>query len=255
MLILASDKIPGLISANLRPMDFDLIQYRHVLKAMDNLDEIDPACIIISTDDFPRHWKALVQFVRCERSKERCPIILLKETDFSQEEASKAFFIGTSSIIAGDLSRSPVMDRLQGILERYLDILDKRKARRYRAGAWTRFGFYLAHPVSKVIITTTVKTLSSTGISLEPDNPGLTEDLAKGVELHECSLRVGNDIISPICRLLRKKPDMAMEFIFLSKVEQIILDNYLESIPLQEAKTPYTPPSVLDSPQTAGQRH
>jgi hypothetical protein len=237
MLILASDEIPGLISANIRPLGFDLIQYRHVLKAMDNLDEIDPAGIIISADDFPRHWKALVQFVRCERSKEQCPIILLKETDFSLEEASKAFFIGISSIITGSLSRSTVMDRLQNILERYMDIPDKRKARRYRAGAWTRFGFYMAHPVNKVIITTVVKTLSSIGISLEPDNPNLTANLPKGAELHECSLRVGDDIISPICRLIRTHPDMSMEFIFLSKMEQIILDKYLESIPLQVLKT------------------
>jgi hypothetical protein len=237
MLILGSDEIPGLISANIKPLGFELIRYRHVLKAMDNLDEIDPSCIILSADDFPRHWNVLVQFVRYERSKEQCPIILLKEDDFSLEEASKAFFTGVSGIVSGDLNRSGVMDQLQSILERYLEIPDKRKARRYHAEPWTRFGFCMAHPVGKTIVTAAVKTLSSSGISLEPDNPSLTATLTEGTELRECSLRVGDDIISPICRLIRKQPDMSMEFIFLDKIEQIILDNYLESIPLQEAKS------------------
>jgi hypothetical protein len=236
MLILGSDEIPGLISANIKPLGFELIRYRHVLKAMDNIDEIDPACIIVSAGDFPRHWKVLVQFVRYERSKDQCPVILLKENNFSLEEASKAFFIGVSGIVSGDLNRSGVMDHLQSILERYLDIPDKRAARRYHAEPWTRFGFCMAHPAGKAIITTTVKTLSAVGVSVEPDNPALVANLAEGAELSECSLRVGSDIISPICRLIRKKPDVSMEFIFLDKVEQIILDNYLESIPLQEAK-------------------
>jgi hypothetical protein len=236
MLILASDEIPDLISENIKLPGVEMIQYRHVLKAMDNIDEIDPACIIISARDFPRHWKTLVQFVRSERSKEQCPIILLKEGDLPLEEASKAFFIGISSIVCDDLGRSPVMDRFLGIMERYLQIPNKRKARRYRAEPWTRFGFCMAHPVSKAIITTTVKTFSATGISFEPDHPSLVANLVEGMELYECSLRVGNDIISPICRLIRKQPDMSLEFIFLSRAEQSIMDSYLGNIPLLGAK-------------------
>jgi hypothetical protein len=94
----------------------------------------------------------------------------------------------------------------------------------------------MANPAGKIIITTTVKTLSSTGISVEPENPALTANLAEGMEIPECSLRVGDDIISPVCRLIRKQPDLSMEFIFLNKLEQIILDNYIESIPLEEAR-------------------
>jgi hypothetical protein len=238
MLILGSDEIPGLISDHLKPLGFEVIRYRHVLKAMDNLDEIDPACIIIGAGDFPRHWKTLVQFVRYERTKEQCPVILLKKDDFPLEEASKAFFIGVSGIVSGDPGNPCVMEQLQNILERYLDIPDKRRSRRYHARPWTRFGFCMAHPAGKTIVTAAVITLSSSGVSLKPDNPALTANLAPGTELRECSLRVGDDIISPVCRLIRKQPDMSMEFVFPDKVEQIILDNYLESLPLREAKIP-----------------
>jgi hypothetical protein len=236
MLILGSDEILGLVSANIKPLGFEMIRYRYVLKAMDNLDEIDPACIIISARDFPRHWKVLAQFVRYERSREECPIVLLKGDNFSLEEASKAFLIGVSGIVSDELSRPREMDQLQSILERYMDIPDKRKSRRYRAEPWTRFGFCMANPAGKIIITTTVKTLSSTGISVEPENPALAANLTEGTEIPECSLRIGDDIISPICRLIRKQSDLSMEFIFMNKVEQIILDSYIESIPLEEAR-------------------
>jgi hypothetical protein len=231
MLILGSDEIPGLIEAYIKPLGFDLIRYCHVLKAMDNIDEIDPACIIISAGDFPRHWKALIQFVRYERSKEQCPVILLTGSGFSLEEASGAFFAGISGIVSGDLSRPGIIEQLQNLLKRCLEISDKRKTRRYRAEPWTRLGFCMVHPAGKAIVTTAVKTLSSTGISLKPDNPRMTADMIEGAELAECSLRVGEDIISPICRLIRKQPDLSLEFVFLDKVEQIILDSYLESIP------------------------
>ncbi|MDR0387818.1 MAG: PilZ domain-containing protein [Treponema sp.] len=236
MLVLGSDEIPGVIEANIKPLGLDLIRYRHVLKAMDNIDEIDPAGIIISADDFPRHWKALIQFVRYERSGERCPVILLTGENFSLEEASQAFCTGISGIVSGSLNRPDTMNQLQNLLKRRLAIRDNRKARRYRAEPWTRLGFYMVHPVRKAIVTTAVKTLSSTGVLLEPDNPGMTADLADGTVLAECSLRVGDDIISPVCRLIRRQPGLSMQFVSLDKVEQIILESYLENIPLQEAK-------------------
>jgi hypothetical protein len=248
MLILGSDEIPGLIEANTKPLGLDLIRYRYVLKAMDNIDEIDPACIIISAGDFPRHWKALIQFIRYERSKEQCPVILLTGDGFSLEEASGAFFAGISGIVSGDLNRSGTMEQLQSLLKRCLEIPDKRKSRRYRAEPWTRLGFCMVHPAGKAIITAAIKTLSSSGISLEPDNPGMTADLAEGTEIAECSLRVGDGIISPVCRLVRNtgiasyaaiagNASVALEFVSLDKVERLILDSYLESIPLQEIKT------------------
>jgi hypothetical protein len=236
MLILGSDEILNTMSVNIKPLGFEFIRYRHALKAMDNIDEIDPSAIIISARDFPRHWKVLTQFVRSERSKTQCPIILLKGDDFSLEEASKAFFIGVSGIVSCDLGRPREMGNLQSILKRYLEIPDKRKARRYHAEPWTRFGFCMTNPLGKVVILTTVKTLSSAGISVKPENPALTANLTEGMVLPECSLRIGDDIISPVCRLVRKQPDLSMEFVFMDKVEQIILDSYLESIPLEETK-------------------
>lgn len=233
LLILGSDECFEVLSQNIKPLGFDLIRYRHVLKAMDNIDEIDPAGIVISARDFPRHWKILVQFVRVERSKEVCPIILLTGAFFSADDGAKAFHIGVNGLVPEDL-RGDEIARLQSILERYIMVDNKRKARRYRPGARSRFGFCAANPLDRAIITGRVETISTTGLSFMPDTPDLLENIPGGEELSECSLRVGDSILSPVCRIIRREPALSLEFIFLPGEEQIRLESYLEDLPLRE---------------------
>jgi DNA-binding response OmpR family regulator len=236
LLILGSDEASEILTRNIRPLGFDLIRYHHVLKAMDNIDEIDPAGIIISAQDFPRHWKIMVQFVRAERSREVCPIVLLTGTLFPLEDAAKAFQAGVNGIVREELDRRAELERLQHIMERYFLVEDKRKARRCHQEDWTNFGLCIANPLDKAIITGTVETISATGISFLPDEPALLENIPGGEELSECSLRVGNSILSPICRIIRREPALSLEFAFLSGEDQIRLESYLDDLPRRETK-------------------
>jgi len=131
LLVLGSDDTHNLISLYVKPLGFELIRYGHVLKAMDNIDEIDPSAVIISARDFPRHWKIMVQFIRSERSKDVCPIILLKGENFSLEEASKASFLGVSGLVTEALENPSEVSRLQGILGRYMPVDEKRQNHRF----------------------------------------------------------------------------------------------------------------------------
>ncbi|GHU08011.1 hypothetical protein FACS1894151_03230 [Spirochaetia bacterium] len=237
LLVLGSDETVNSINQNIKPLGFELIRYQQVLKAMDNIDEIDPSAIIISATDFPRHWKVMVQFIRSERVKEVCPIILLKGERFQLEEASKAFYIGVTGIVSEELEDPKELERLQSLLSRYLQIEDKRKSRRFHVEERNRFGFCMVHPDTKSLLTGTVKTISSTGVSFHPDNSKAIEAIPEGQEISECSLRVGSDIIDPICRMIRRGAETSLEFIFLSHLEQIILDDYLETLPMQEIKS------------------
>ncbi|MDR2184701.1 MAG: PilZ domain-containing protein, partial [Treponema sp.] len=90
--------------------------------------------------------------------------------------------------------------------------------------------------VNRSLITGPVKTISASGISLQPEATLALDALTENMEISECSLRIGDDFITPICRVVRTKPDMSMEFIFLPDVDRILLDNYLEALPLQELK-------------------
>jgi hypothetical protein len=234
LLIFGSDEILSLVSENIIPLGFDLIRYQQVLKAMDNIEEIDPAAIIISAEDFPRHWKTLAQFVRSNHSKSACPIILLNGPAFSVEDASKAFSLGVSGIVSCDLSRHSVMNQLQQILHRYVELEDKRRDNRFHIAGSREVGICAVNPLIKSLITGQVQTISFSGLSFIPNGAVPLYYLEENMELSECSLRIGEDFITPICRVVRAGSELSLEFIFLPDVDRILLDNYLEALPLQE---------------------
>jgi hypothetical protein len=232
LLVLNSDDIYNFISFNVNPLGFDLIRYFHILKAMDNIDEIDPRAIIISARDFPRHWKIMLQFVRAQRSKEDCPVIILTGENFSMEERSMASFLGVSGIVTDAMDDPVEMDRLQAILGRFLPVNEKRRSRRIRVEPEYMFGFLFVHPKDGAIVTGVIRDISSGGLSFLPDNPSFMGSIGLNTELKECSLRAGDSILSPMCRLARTGRIVSMEFISLSEEEQAALDSYLAHIPL-----------------------
>jgi hypothetical protein len=97
----------------------EIIHYSQALKAMDNIEEIDPGAIIISARDFPRHWKAIVQFARQDRSRKTCPIIVLHGDSFTGEDADKAYIIGVNAVAPESLPPEEKAARIRGILNRY----------------------------------------------------------------------------------------------------------------------------------------
>lgn len=64
-----------------------VLQYRHPLKALDNLAEIEPDIILWSQDDFPRHWGAFIGAMGNQEKKAR--FYLVSEHEFSEETIKK----------------------------------------------------------------------------------------------------------------------------------------------------------------------
>jgi hypothetical protein len=235
LLVVGSDDTYDLISLYIRPLGFEMIRYRHVVKAMDNVDEVDPAVVIISANDFPRHWKAMVQFIRAEKSKEICPIIILTGKNFPLEATTQAFYIGVSGIVDETLA-TPELDRLQTIISRYIPVDERRRSRRFYTGEWTRFGLLISSPIDKTIIPGDVKNISATGLSFSPAHSTLVKDLNLHTVLPQCSLRAGHLILSPICRLARTGRIVSLEFVSFPGDEQNILEAYLEELPIIELR-------------------
>ena len=236
LLVLGSDKTYDNVSLFLKPLGFELIRYRHVQKAMDNVDEIDPVGIIISAKDFPRHWKTMVRFVRYDRSKNECPIVILKGDVFPEEEINKAMSLEVNGLVLESLDNPVETEKIQTLLARYVAVNDKRTNRRYRPENWNHIGFVFSHPVDEKCITGTVKTVSSTGISFEPDHPGMVENIKSDTEIRDCSLRTGENILSPVCTVRRTGKIISLEFLSFPGVEKESLDIYLENLPLEELK-------------------
>ncbi len=236
LLIVESENVYRQIKTHIRPLGFDIIYYRHPLKAMDNIDEIDPDAVIISAEDFPRHWKPLVQIIRSTRSKEKTSVILLKGSFFSFEEAAKASFLGVNGIVSEQLDNPEELNRLQGLLSRYLPLEEERKSKRIRPAPWDTFSFLCVHPTEKIFITGRVETISSIGLSFLPDRVDLFNTINLNTIFTECSLRTGSYILSPQCKLVRTGRIISFTFESFPEHEQEILEQYLADRSLREQK-------------------
>jgi anthranilate/para-aminobenzoate synthase component II len=64
---------------------YSTINYKWLIKAMDNLEEIKPEVIIISADEYPRHWKTLVQFMQSGLAGNNYKIYLYTKNKNQQE--------------------------------------------------------------------------------------------------------------------------------------------------------------------------
>jgi len=231
LLLLGDDETYKLMIRYLKPLGFEFIRYTHVLKAMDNIDEISPDAIIVSARDYPRHWKIVANFIRNEKDKDLCPFVLLKGENFPVEEAAKASYLGVSGIIREVLQDPNEISRLQRILSRYVFADEKRQSRRFYAGGWHKFGFVFIHPESGILITGQVKDVSSGGLSFQPDNSPLLKNISPNVELLECSLRIGSDILTPICQVNRTGKVFSFVFSSFPSRELDTLNAYLERLP------------------------
>jgi hypothetical protein len=236
LLVIGSEVAHKLVSFYVRPLGFEIIRYRQALKAMDNVDEVDPDAVIVSAEDFPRHWKTLVQFIRSERATERTVIVILKGSHFPFEEAAKAAYIGVNGIVSENLDDPEELDRLQGILGRYAPVHEGRAARRVRPADWDRIEFVYTRPDDQSIVTGRVESISVNGLAFLPEQSAAVEALEPGMELFACSLRAGDAILSPSCRVVRVDRTIALSFTTMDDEERAVLERYLLERPLRERK-------------------
>jgi hypothetical protein len=221
--------------SSLKSAGFELIWYRNALKAMDNVDEADPEGMIISAQDFPRHWKTIVQFVRAERSMDECPIVLLAGAGFDEGENGKADHLGVNGVVNETLDAAEYA-RLRDIVSgQSVNGAEKRpkagNADKPKTKSRRRFGFMFSHPVSEKIITGTVTDINADGLVIEVDRPVLINGLITGERIPGCSFRTGEKILSPSCFIRRTGNEgvIYMEFSSFPENENEAFRNWLES--------------------------
>ncbi len=236
LLLIESDRVADIVRFYLRPLGFEAIRYRNPVKAIDNLEELEPDAIIVSARDFPRHWKVLTQTIRAEKDKNECVIVLLKGETFPLEEAAKAVHMGVNGVVKDVLDDRREQNRFQQLLKRYMVVDDERAADRVMPSPWDKLDFMFAHPSSLAPIAGRLETISSTGLSFVPDAPALAFDLSAGQMIEDCSMRVGTDIISLSCKVMRSGRVLGLEIEAISEEDRSRLERYLGSGPDREMK-------------------
>lgn len=90
--LIISDKqeIIDLLRAKLVDDGYDIIVYHWLLKALDNVEEIQPDYIVLSADEYPRHWKTLASFVQSGIGGKDVRFCLYNADNLSDDDKSKA---------------------------------------------------------------------------------------------------------------------------------------------------------------------
>ena len=99
---------------------YDTIVYTWLLKALDNIEEIAPHLIIVSTGDYPRHWKTLAQYATAGFGEYKPQIILYTDENFNEEEHKKAEALHVRGTF--DSVTVEGLDKLREILKKADDI-------------------------------------------------------------------------------------------------------------------------------------
>ena len=234
LLVAAKDDFKNLLSYHLNPVGFEIVHYRDPVKALDNLEELNPDLVLFHSGDFPRHWKPLLEFLRNIRNKEETVFILIKGEKTDLEEVAKATHLGANGFVSENFSDKQEIYRLEELFRRYKTIEDKRKFHRLIPGECDRLKLMFTHPLKTVLINGTIREISISGVSFKPENPSLTEDIPVGQTIRHCSLRVANDIIHIDCRVTRNSEDIGFQFNSFSPGGHKKLFRYIQDRPKRE---------------------
>ena len=87
-------EIIDFVTPLLKDKGFDLIHYRWIIKALDNIEEIQPDVIVLSAMEYPRHWKTLAGFMQSGIGGNDVKMYLYDTEPLSEEDSKKAGDLG-----------------------------------------------------------------------------------------------------------------------------------------------------------------
>ena len=94
LLISDRSEIIDFVTPLLKANGFDLIHYRWIIKALDNIEEIQPDIIVLSAAEYPRHWKTLAGFVQSGIGGNDVKMYLYDTEPLSKEDRDKSWDLG-----------------------------------------------------------------------------------------------------------------------------------------------------------------
>lgn len=177
LLIADDDNVISKIKSKLTDDGFDVITYRWLVKALDNVEEIAPEVIIISASSYPRHWKTLVQFVQSGIEGFVPKVILYCEREFDEDDVKKSEALNIAGIF-----NSIEEDGLTELS----DILANKESK--------NCSLIFTNPKNGAFITGKVSDFKDNVISFIPDSPSLISFLSEEEEIKQATLKNKNSI-------------------------------------------------------------
>ncbi len=236
LLVAEKDDFKNLLSYHLKPIGFEIVHYRDPVKALDNLEELNPDMILFHSGDFPRHWKPLLKLLRESKSKEEVVFILITGEKMDVDEATKATHLGVNGFVKENFSDKEEIYRLQDLFKRYKSISDKRKFHRFIPAEYDKLEMLFTHPRRAVLVTGSIAEISIQGATFVPDISSLTEDVKVGETISHCSLLAGENLIHVDCTVMRNRGDLGLKFKSFEAGGHHKLFQYIQERPERELK-------------------
>ncbi len=231
LVIADNEKVIKRINSTLESFGYDTIVYRWLLKALDNIEEISPHLIVISTEDYPRHWKTLTQFAEWTQNAENSEtadsfdviqfpqVILMVGDNFSAEEEDKAKtlrVVGTFKKVDedgedGNYSKlGAILDSLSkkfGTAKKKEDdtplsfnepVLppteqSETESNEEESGVTVPCSFVFTNPITLSLVYGTARNFNGKTLEFTPDIPDFAKTLSEGTTINSASLRITSD--------------------------------------------------------------
>ena len=194
-------------------LGYTIIQYSHPLKALDNLEEIQPDVLVCSASDYPRHWKLLVKHLRDSRERDDAVVILTVNAQFESEEADKAVVLGVKVLYPERLETAEDFRELDSRISRYKTPPERSKVFTWVPDEDERVSFIFRHPTEFRMISGRFIELSPAGGMFRPDDPGDILGLETGRVIESGSMRVGESLLTLKTRIIRNSGALSLVFI------------------------------------------
>lgn len=190
LLIADDDIVIEKLKASLSDDGYDVISYRWLIKAMDNVEEIAPDVIVISASSYPRHWKTLVQFVQSGIGGVVPKVVLFAEREFNDDDIKKSEALNITGIFNS-------LDD-EGLSE-LSDILSNKKGK--------DFSLIFTNPKTGAFITGNVSKYEENIISFKPDCPELLSPLTESSSISQATFKNKKSIKYIQVKILSKTID------------------------------------------------
>ncbi|MCQ2591638.1 MAG: hypothetical protein MJ188_02545 [Treponema sp.] len=107
-LIISNDKnVSEQFNTLFKNHGFETIKYKWFLKALDNLEEIEPDFIVVNADEYPRHWKMISMFLKCSLVEKPIKLVLYTAEQITKDEQKKIDFLAADYVIS-DFSQESI---------------------------------------------------------------------------------------------------------------------------------------------------
>ena len=192
LLITNSESLLTQAEPVLKEAGYDTISYHWLLKAMDNLPEIQPDLVLLSTEDYPRHWKILASYINTLNEacavQRKSELILYTGKLFNTDDKIQSRELLVKGLVSEEESNNP--DSLRKFLKineiKKSEKSDKNNSVQEKASDDIQFMF--TNPFTDLIVTGTSSKLKQNQFTFIPDILSHISQIENGTKLSECSL-------------------------------------------------------------------